>query len=549
KTKSKMGCRTCRARRVKCDEGKPACQRCISTGRVCDGYGIWGGGGNSYGSAERAVNTLFKQSSRKAPSASKTLKTTSPALIPGLDQQEYATFDFFRRRTATKLPGMFSSEFWDTLVFQLSSREPAVLHAVIALAATHRRAIAVGHARRPFLATDEKDVGLDSDEVLALQQFNKAVGHLQRFKRKTQESLRATLVSCIIFICIELLKGKVGPSQAHFQSGLKLLQEIQPGESDASPMQPHAKSVDNHVAEAFARLNIQSSISGGGPDQSCMMILHKLSELEPEAPLVFDSISSARRHLDRLVQQVHRLSAEAKQAALNCQVVPSRLVLDQERLQRSVTSWLRTFTSSLPRMETFEPEGSHRITLGAPLLLLYHAMISIMVATSLRCGDETIYDSHTASFATILEQATNLWNKIVDYVPVTPRPGQPDHLSFTVDLGFIPPLYFTALRCRVPRFRRLAIGLLASTPHREGVWDGAVTAAIARKIVEMEEGGFYSGAGIKFAQPFSFSHTGIPPSLPPDDVPRVPRANRINYVSVELPEPGTGDKVILVCKR
>ncbi|KLU81825.1 hypothetical protein MAPG_00906, partial [Magnaporthiopsis poae ATCC 64411] len=27
-----------RIRRVKCDEGKPACQRCTSTGRACDGY-------------------------------------------------------------------------------------------------------------------------------------------------------------------------------------------------------------------------------------------------------------------------------------------------------------------------------------------------------------------------------------------------------------------------------------------------------------------------------------------------------------------------------
>jgi hypothetical protein len=58
--KVKSGCRTCkqvydvpidetksntlRARRVKCDEAYPACNRCITAGRVCDGYGIWGGG-------------------------------------------------------------------------------------------------------------------------------------------------------------------------------------------------------------------------------------------------------------------------------------------------------------------------------------------------------------------------------------------------------------------------------------------------------------------------------------------------------------------------
>ncbi|CAH0038235.1 unnamed protein product [Clonostachys rhizophaga] len=32
------GCRTCKERRVKCDEGKPACQRCLRLGRECGGY-------------------------------------------------------------------------------------------------------------------------------------------------------------------------------------------------------------------------------------------------------------------------------------------------------------------------------------------------------------------------------------------------------------------------------------------------------------------------------------------------------------------------------
>ncbi|OAQ68010.1 fungal transcriptional regulatory protein [Pochonia chlamydosporia 170] len=36
--KVRTGCLTCRARRVKCDEGKPGCHRCVSTGRTCKGY-------------------------------------------------------------------------------------------------------------------------------------------------------------------------------------------------------------------------------------------------------------------------------------------------------------------------------------------------------------------------------------------------------------------------------------------------------------------------------------------------------------------------------
>ncbi|KAG9237331.1 hypothetical protein BJ875DRAFT_438493 [Amylocarpus encephaloides] len=38
KPKVKTGCQTCKIRRVKCDETKPACLRCVKFGHQCDGY-------------------------------------------------------------------------------------------------------------------------------------------------------------------------------------------------------------------------------------------------------------------------------------------------------------------------------------------------------------------------------------------------------------------------------------------------------------------------------------------------------------------------------
>jgi len=468
-------------------------------------------------------------------------------MIPGLSHQEYAAFDFFRTRTATKLPGIFSSDFWETLVFQLSLREPAVLHAVIALAATHRRAIALGHTQRPALS---RDLELnDSNERLALQQFNKAVTHLRHLEKRDRQSLRITLVSCMIFICIELLKGEVGASQAHFQSGLKLLREIQPNGAEASAMvQPLPDSTDDHLAEAFIRLNIQSSIVGEGPDHNYTAGLSTRCGSEPQIPLIFDSLSSARRHLDHIFQEIHGLSAEAKQLTLERAGIPSQLTLQRERLQLSLKLWLRTFSSSIPRIDALQTERSDRIALGVPLLRLHHAMGSVNVATCLRYGDEMAFDSYTTDFSSILEQAIDLWNKISYLLPVPPLLPPSDHLSFTVDMGFIPPLYFTALKCRVPQFRRLAINFLASAPHREGIWDGPVAAAIACRVMEIEEGNFYSDAGIEFSRVSPLSGTN-PPSLHSDDSPLVPDANRVNYVNVTLPEPGTGERVILICKR
>ncbi|KAI0869826.1 fungal-specific transcription factor domain-containing protein [Hypoxylon argillaceum] len=39
-TKSRQGCWTCKARKVQCDQGMPACRRCTQARRECEGYGL-----------------------------------------------------------------------------------------------------------------------------------------------------------------------------------------------------------------------------------------------------------------------------------------------------------------------------------------------------------------------------------------------------------------------------------------------------------------------------------------------------------------------------
>ena len=58
-----------------------------------------------------------------------------------------------------------------------------------------------------------------------------------------------------------------------------------------------------------------------------------------------------------------------------------------------------------------------------------------------------------------------------------------------LDLGWIPLLYFAATKCRVPRLRREALSLLGRTSHREGIWDARIASLVARRVVEVEEGG------------------------------------------------------------
>ena len=107
-----------RARRVKCDEAKPVCSRCRSTGRTCEGYGLWGGGGNTY--VERyggaSTNDTSLVSVQKPPTK----------VLP---VEELRHLQLYRIRIVHTTSGWFASKFWSSIVLPAASSEPAVLHA------------------------------------------------------------------------------------------------------------------------------------------------------------------------------------------------------------------------------------------------------------------------------------------------------------------------------------------------------------------------------------------------------------------------------------
>ncbi|KAF2677407.1 hypothetical protein K458DRAFT_319508, partial [Lentithecium fluviatile CBS 122367] len=123
--KTKTGCLTCRIRRVKCDEAKPICQRCESTGRKCDGYTTPSANMHPYSIAYTPPQLML-------PS------------VPGLDlnsTEEQEAFHFYKYHTASELSGFFDSSFWQFEVLQASHTLPAIRHAIIAMAALHRKFI------------------------------------------------------------------------------------------------------------------------------------------------------------------------------------------------------------------------------------------------------------------------------------------------------------------------------------------------------------------------------------------------------------------------
>jgi hypothetical protein len=130
------------------------------------------------------------------------------------------------------------------------------------------------------------------------------------------------------------------------------------------------------------------------------------------------------------------------------------------------------------------------------LLQAYHTMAHIMGLTCLYPDSETIYDAHTSSFALLIYQLIILWKHFEPmWLLMQDSPSMFSSTSAfgfymphsTIDIGWIPILYYAATRCRVHRIRVHAIRLLERTSHREGIWDAKTAARVARKVIELEE--------------------------------------------------------------
>ncbi|KAJ5731108.1 uncharacterized protein N7483_005616 [Penicillium malachiteum] len=519
----KSGCRTCKIRRVKCDESRPACRRCVSTGRACDGYGIWGGGGNPYGQPQS--NRALSVYCTPVPSGSMTV-----------DEQMY--FNWFMEKTTKKFAGLFASDFWETLVLQASAQEPAVRHAVVALSAAHR----FDRSDSPWAIP--ATYGFDAEQF-TLQQYNKAIHFLRSTTGSTNPyTLRVALITCLVFVTLEFLRGQYKMGSAHLRYGIKLLSNISSPHprSLMSPsiLSPAEDFAHNALIDSYSRLTVQSALFGQVPSNLCIITR---DPKENAIPYTFSDVLDARRTLDDLLNRVHCLKRYYYDVySEESQDEPS-MFETQKRILADLSLWRKSFNASLPLLDSGESISQK---FRATLLSVYHEMATIMASVCLS-DDEMIFDSYTENFIAILKGFTDLWNlwasvsvavKEVKDIFSTPESDLDCH-EFTVESGFIPPVYFTALKCRIPQIRRQAVRILKAAPHREGVWNGALLAQVLDEVIRIEEDGIESKeASIDVPLfPFVPSAKDFPP-------PNINGSSRLSDVAVILPDRVKEDTVL-----
>ncbi|KAL4994459.1 hypothetical protein BDV10DRAFT_176779 [Aspergillus recurvatus] len=491
--RTRSGCRTCKIRRVKCDEQRPSCRRCLDTGRVCDGYGIWG----------------QPESTTSLPSV-----VYPPRTLPGLAQEERRCLDRFRFLLADKLTRPFGSHFWSSLVLQLSLSEPAVLRASIALTSAYD-SFAQAQIR--------EDVATVAPTPFMLRQYNCAIrALLANTALNSTASLRVTAVSCILFICLEILRGDLDAMEVHFASGIRLLHQLQHQDlklatnTDLVLVKHDPERFDDHLVDVFARLNLQFLTLGHGAQQKESFVPSFWYGRASHLPPSFSTVGEARQSLNPillsiiyLIKQVERLtrSTDAHPPP------PDAVMLEKQKaLQKAMKDWITIHGNS---MQSTLGSISRQERLGLLMLRTYADLTAILLSTCFTVK-ETAYDAHLPVFESILQRYSDIHS--TDY-PLALDTCESDP-TFMIDTGLFSPLYFTALKCRNHRTRHQALSMLRQYVHMEGPWTGPMLARVAGHVVSLEEK--------RFERALAKAATSTVPMV-------LPEFSRIHCVECRLP--------------
>jgi hypothetical protein len=243
----------------------------------------------------------------------------------------------------------------------------------------------------------------------------------------------------------------------------------------------------------------------------------------------FGSLEEARDCLYKLLHGILLMAQRFRTAIIRGGSLRT-LVKSREVAFNFLLDWRITYEKTI---QGLEPQ-SKRDALAYMLLLNFHSMATIM-CKCIQTTSESIYNNCTDEFVAIIQRSIELWkHHIMAHVTGL--------VSIIADIGWIPPLYYTALKCRNHRIRLHAIRLLKSVPHREGVWDSALAANVAEKVMQLEEHGIQGSSLLES----DFTLDEVPWSSDWEQSGFLPEANLVHDVEVDLPEDG---RVIINCKR
>ena len=428
---------------MKCDEAKPECGRCTSTGRKCDGYT----------SASNPATHQEKQLVRVQHNPSK-------GLVFGTQYNalERRTFDFFRAKTAPCMSGYFQDPVWERLALQASHTEPAIRYAINALGALHEerclRADAVKtNAELSLIQTD-----------FPVRQYAKALGGLQKLLGSGKASINVVLLCALLCVHYEALQERFIPALTHAENAMRLLD---PAEA------PSNETIEPSLIRAFIRIDLQGTFFIDGRLPSLSFIT---SATDNELPKSFTDLEQARSFVttwsSRLFKFLREMAYKHRRDSPGFFALESLAEAQSyEQVFISIDRLLLSFMQKSPAKFTFREHH------GLSMLRVLAMENRILAAASLY-REASFHDRYLPE----MEQMLSICRYVMDAEDPSNR-----LLSASLDDGMFRPLSFVVMHCRDSRTRHSALALLKRLSEGQMSWHVDAITKVVEKIILLEE--------------------------------------------------------------
>jgi hypothetical protein len=213
---------------------------------------------------------------------------------PG-NSQEKRAFQYFINRTAVELSGFYSSSFWERLILQASTTEPSLRHAVIGIGALHEEYVN---------GTLNYDIDKRSP-AFAVSQYTKAIGHLRKSLANGKQAPLTALMSCILFVAFDSLRGFFSSAMVHLHSGLKILRDLRLESAADSHI------IEENLGPLFSRLSLQSILYVDTRTteirRDFVAQLSYIRRKDEEVPEEFETLDDARTCLNQAADGLFRV--------------------------------------------------------------------------------------------------------------------------------------------------------------------------------------------------------------------------------------------------
>ncbi|CAO1606081.1 hypothetical protein XANCAGTX0491_009578 [Xanthoria calcicola] len=410
---------------------------------------------------------------------------SSPAFELFEDNVERRSFAFFKDRTLTEISGYFPSDFWERLVPLASFHEPALKHALIALAALHER---FEKGDRSVLKSNKDIAG----GGFALQQYNKAIRCLiNPCEGDTRPALDTSLVACVLFACFESLRGHHGSALSHIRSGTQILTQVNDrdgqlgGDDDSRQLCVPLETLD----VVFTRLDGQQvQLQGTRPMPLPKGKPNAHPGFNPGIPAAFHSLEEARNSLDYQGSLCIQSAIDFKywkhlKEGTESQEHRDAFNADRIRFRAIFDKWMTAFQAFLDQnvsmMNSKLLQGAMVLKMNAKLAAMHLKIDMFQFSDEEMCWDKVKpFFEDLIDLAAAVIDAQRAADQTLLQKPI-----------FQLDHSIIGPLFTVSRKCRDPTLRRKAISLLYSAPRQEGVWDSILTARVCERIVNLEEEG------------------------------------------------------------